>query len=619
MASTMVDIAVVDFCAQTHTNRGLQEDTPLQVLLPIAALETEGSIADISVEDLGIRVDLARELRKLPADALSNIRHFQTQVGCLNRCGFCSQGAGKTLWNMPRQALANLISALKTVCLEHAINRGLVAGNPLDGNHVFSADFVMPALGLLGDQRKDRPGVIYCYLDNDPAAYPHLDDVIQWLHEDLGVKVRIATVGYSRRNVMIQQMHERISESLLDGIAGLRLSFSPYTYGWTSTAEGRGEASRDEFEQDTAALLTTYRSLFINRKGRKGACTELRFRPLIDTTPVHVYEVDGRLTIHCKSYLIIQAEPGALSVANITDAKSHSNDLDVIGSRCFVIRAEPEYLERHVRDLAKAVSSGLPLPIQVQDFYQGLLHRLRNDDGEYFAVDAERTLKGVFSKFFYPHVGTRPNAGMIDGERYHLNAMMEAKLNGKCSSWDDVEVLLNGLLAKATNLEGIDAGAAKYIRTEVVDLLKSYVRVLMIADYPSTAYFDKEQSVDTGHICNLGRAYSEYKTIASRPDLPLTPKHERAFGPTGELAEEGIAWRLAVTPQEIAKNARGERNAYQEHPSILIEKLDLAMTATSSGQSQARYFIRTQPSQRITLKDSMQFPVIPGHLPRKQA
>lgn len=614
----MVDISV-DLCAQTHTCHGLREATPLSLQLPIAALESEGSIAKVSVDNQSIRADLVGELRKLPADALSNIRHFQTQVGCLNRCGFCSQGAAKTLWNMPRQALANLISALKTVCLEHAVNRGLIVGSPLDGNHVFSPEFVMPALGLLGDQRKDRPGVIYCYLDNDPAAYPHLDDMIQWLNEDLGVRVRIATVGYSRRNVTIQQMHTRISENLQDGIAGLRLSFSPYTYGWTLMAEERGEASRDEFEQDTAALLSTYRSLFVSRKGRKGACTELRFRPLIYTTPVQVYAIDGRLTIRCNSYLIIQAEPEELPIANITDAKSHSNDLDVIGSRCYVLRAEPEFLESHASGLAKAIISGTTLPTQVYDFYQGLLHRLRNDDGEYFSVDAERIQKGVFSKFFYPLVGNRPKAGMIDGERYHLNAMMDARLKGQCSSWDDVESLLNGLLEKATSLEVIDAGVAKYIRNEVVDLLRSYVRVLKLADYPSTAYFDKEQSVDTGHICNLGRAYSEYKTIASRPDLPLTPKHERAFGPTGELAEEGIAWRLAVTPQDNAKNACGERNTYQEHPSILIEKLDLAMTATSSGQSQASYFIRTQPTQKITLRDSMQFPVIPGHLPRKQA
>lgn len=615
----MVEVAVVEIGAETHKNRGLQEDNRPRAQLPIAALQSEGSIADLSIEDLGIRVDLIKELRKLPADALSNIRHFQTQVGCLNRCGFCSQGAGKTLWNMPRQALANLISALKTVCLENALERGLIKGNPLDGNQVFASDFVMPALGLLGDQRKDRPGVIYCYLDNDPAAYPHLDDMIQWLHEDLGVKVRIATVGYSRRNPMIQQMHERISESLLDGIAGLRLSFSPYTYGWTDMAQSRGDASRDEFELDTATLLSTYRKLFLERKGRKGACIELRFRPLIETAPVRIEDVDGRMVIRCGSYLVVQASAEALKVANITDARCHGNDLDVDGSACLVVRASKEALEEHFSGIVEALINGSELPIQVSTVYHGLLHRLRNDDGEYFSVDAERTKAGVYSKFFYPKTDARPKAGMIDGERYHLNAMMAAKQLGLSSTWDHVDLLLNGLEAKAADVEAIDAGAARYIRDEVVGLLQSYVRTLKLARYPSETYFDKEHSVDTGHICNLGRAYSEYKAIASRPDLPLTPKHERAFGPSGELAEEGIAWRLAVTPQDSAKNARGERNTYQEQPSILIEKLDLAMTATSTGQSKARYFIRTQPIQRITLQDSLLFPVIPGHIPRKSA
>lgn len=613
----MVEVAVLN--AQGHENHGLQEDSPLRVQLPIAALESEGSISDISIADLGSRVDLIRELRKLPADALSNIRHFQTQVGCLNRCGFCSQGAGRTLWNMPRQALANLISALKTVCLENAMARGLISDNPLDGNHVFSADFVMPALGLLGDQRKDRPGVIYCYLDNDPAAYPHLDDMIQWLHEDLGVTVRIATVGYSRQNPVIQQMHERISANLLDGIAGLRLSFSPYTYGWTDMAQKRGEGSRDEFELDTATLLSTYRKLFLERKGRKGACIELRFRPMISNSPVLIDEVQGRVIIRCGSYLVVQRNAETLNVANITDARCHGNDLDVDGSPCLVIRADKDLLEASSTKIVNSLLNRQPMPIDAQVVYEGLLHRLRNDDGEYFAVDAERTKAGVYSKFFYPETPSRPKAGMIDGERYHLNAMMVAKQQGLSSTWEHVDLLLSGLEAKAKTVDLIDAGEAQYIRQEVIGLLKSYVRTLKLAKYPSFTYFDKEHSVDTGHICNLGRAYSEYKTIASRPDLPLTPKHERAFGPTGELAEEGIAWRLAVTPQESARNSRGERNTYQEHPSILIEKLDLAMTATSTGQSQARYFIRTQPIQKITLQDSMSFPVIPGHVLRKSA
>ena len=156
---------------------------------------------------------------------------------------------------MSQKDLANLVAALKTVGLEWAREDNAVCAEPLSTTGVFSRNFVMPIHGLIGNKRKDRPGVIYCYLDNDPAAYPHLDDMVRWLHDDLGVKIRIATVGYSRHNSAIQAMHERISNTLMTGIAGLRLSFSPYTYGWTRAAERVGVATRDDFERDSVRLF----------------------------------------------------------------------------------------------------------------------------------------------------------------------------------------------------------------------------------------------------------------------------------------------------------------------------------------------------------------------------
>jgi hypothetical protein len=584
--------------------------------LPVAALQSEGSITAVSQEDLTRRQELVRGLRALPADALGNIRHFQTQIGCLNRCGFCSQHAGSVVWNMPRASLANLVAALKTVCLENAIAAGIVNGTPLNEKHIFSHDFVMPALGLLGNERKDRPGVVYCYLDNDPAAYPYLDDMIQWLHEDLGVRVRIATVGYSSSNQVLREMHQRISGKLLDGLAGLRLSFSPYTYGWTPQAAYAGQASREQFERDTAVLLQTYRGLFLSdRKGRKGACVELRFRPLIRPQSVYVESLEGRLVIRSGSYLVLQLSPDqTLDIARITDARRHDSMLDVPGSPCVVVRAPEHVLESDWIALGYSALQAQPLAAAGVSFYNGLLHRLENEDGEYFSVDAERTDTGDFSKFFYVKTPARPGSGMIDGERYHLNALIAANLQQHNRSWQDVEQVMAGLQAKSVALQQLDPAAAAYIQSEVLCLVESFVRVLKEADYPAASYFDKNISVDTGHICNLGRAYSEYKAIASRGDLPLTPKHERAFGAGGELAEEGIAWRIAVAPQERARNACGERNTYQERPAILVEKLNLAMTATSSGQSQECYFLPDQAVERISLSESTWFPMIPGHL-----
>lgn len=585
--------------------------------LSIAALQSEGTWLTVATEDRHRRQELVAQLRALPRETLQNMRHFQTQVGCLNRCSFCSQSAGTTLWNMSRRDLANLVAAIKTVGLEWAREAGEVCAEPLNGAGVFALEFAMPTHGLIGNKRNDRPGVIYCYLDNDPAAYPHLDDLVQWLHEDLGVQVRIATVGYSRLNPKIQAMHERISSKLMSGIAGLRLSFSPYTYGWTQAAERAGAATRDDFERDVALMLNTYRSTFLSeRKGRKGACVELRFRPLVVTCEVEVGELQGHRVLRAGPYLVVQkVAQQALEFATITDAKNHGTELSQPGEPCWLIYGHKHIVQEQMVTLIANLTLGTSLPptLQCRD---ALLHRLQNEDGEYFAVDAERRPNGVTAKYFYPKTEKRPGAGYIDGERYLLNLLIQAKSTCQNKTWDDVERIVASLYELASNLNDYDPQAAAYIREQVVEVLKSYVRVLHLADYPASAFFDKDLSVDTGHICNLGRAYHEYKAIASRPDLPLTPNHERAFGLTGELAEEGQAWRLAVAPvlgASSTTSACGERNTYRNSPSILVERLDLAMTATPDGQSKERFFLKTESIERITIRDALSFPVIPGH------
>lgn len=586
-------------------------------VLLLAALQSEGSLRVVSSFDQHRRRHLAEQLRELPREALQTMRHFQTQIGCLNRCSFCSQSAGTTLWNMSRQDLANLIAAMKVVGCELALKEGAICAEPLDAFGVFSPEFIMPMHGLIGNKRKDRPGVIYCYLDNDPATYPHLDDMIQWLHEDLGVQVRIATVGYSRLNSEIQSMHERISNTLMAGVAGLRLSFSSYTYGWTQAAQRIGAATREEFERDVASMLKTYRHTFLSeRKGRKGACIELRFRPLVVSTEVEVSKLQDLRVIRSGPYMVVQKTANHIpQIATITDPKSHGTELSQLGEPCWVVYGNSKVIEDNIELLITSLRLGTPLPASLQ-CRDALLHRLQNEDGEYFAVDAERRLDGVYAKYFYPKTKKRPGPGYIDGERYLLNLLIYSKLIDQNQTWNDVERIVATLYARANSVNDYDPQVADYIREQIVEVIESYIRVLHYAGYPASAFFDKNLSVDTGHICNLGRAYHEYKAIASRPDLPLTPNHERAFGLTGELSQEGQAWRLAVAPLLSGSSstiARGERNIYRNSPSILIERLDLAMTATPEGQSRERFFMKAESIERITIKDSFGFPVIPGH------
>ena len=88
-----------------------------RIVPPLAVLQSEGTLLNVSAEDQHRRQELVDQLLALPRESLQNMRHFQTPIGCLNRCSFCSQSAGTTLWNMSRRDLANLVAAMKTVAL----------------------------------------------------------------------------------------------------------------------------------------------------------------------------------------------------------------------------------------------------------------------------------------------------------------------------------------------------------------------------------------------------------------------------------------------------------------------------------------------------------------------
>ena len=99
---------------------------------------------DIKDEDWLERERLVKEISQLPIEAITQLRHFQPQIGCLNNCIICSQLAGNTTvyWNEERQR--NIVAALKYVSLKNRSLFPLIAHNRY--NH--------------------RPGVIFSYLDN---------------------------------------------------------------------------------------------------------------------------------------------------------------------------------------------------------------------------------------------------------------------------------------------------------------------------------------------------------------------------------------------------------------------------------------------------------------------
>ena len=153
--------------------------------------------------------------------------------------------------------------------------------------------------------------------------------------------------------------------------------------------------------------------------------------------------------------------------------------------------------------------------------------------------------------------------------------------------------------------------SAEYLREHVVPLLLSYIRALKIADLPANSLFNKAVTIDTGQICNLGQAYHEYKAIASRPDLPLTLNHERAFGKNGELASEGTVFRLA--PSNVIRKASSFSRQNQLMQGFTIEQLDLESTSSADGQSVNRHFFPMDCNHSYRLQDLTE-PAIIGQI-----
>ena len=594
---------------------------------PIAVLESEGSLDAVLPEDQHQRAVLAERFRRLPTEALSLLRHFQPQIGCPNLCSFCSQGAGTTMWHLSRPGLANAISAIKTVGLETAVRDGRVCTEPLTQSGVFADNFIMPQLGLIGHARLDKPGVIYPYLDNDPAIYPYLDDYIAWMANDLGVKTRISSVGFSRRNSSFLKMHTRIATELAPHIAGLRLSMTSYTGGWSKNAGPKGVARRREFADDTAAFLCSYKNFFL-RKGKLGSnqrgdsSIELRFKPLVVASAVYVDQLARHNVIRSGPHLLVATTPGEFPpVTTLRDSKCRDLLLTETGQPCVRFRGQPAYLQEHWQTIAQAVVAGAALPNDLV-YEPAMLHTLENEDGIYYAVDAERRKHGVYSAYFYPLLGRRPGSGYIDGTRPFLNALLKHKSAGQDQSWPDVALLISNIEAYAESLEKSDSTAARYVKLEVVPLVKSYATALELAKYPPAAFFDKSVTLDTGHICNLGDAYKEYHAIASRPNLPMTPNHERSFGQNGDLAAEGTTWRVSVgalvSPEHGSSHRSGTRNAPVDTPSLVVECLRLTDTATAAGQTQKRFRLPIDSVDSMTAKAAAALPITPGYLPEEE-
>lgn len=504
----------------------------------------------ISEEDLRIRRQLYYKFMELPKEFVSKMRHLQPQIGCFNNCGFCSKFSvcKSEYWN--EQSLRNVISAIKRT-----------AQNYTDGD-----------LLVAWDRKEHRVGVLFPYLNNDVGSYLYLDKYVDLCYKELGARTRISTVGYSRHNEALNKVHKKITSSeLLFALAGVRLSISQYGRVWE---EQNGKNCIREYEQDLANFLKIYRPYFDKfGSGSRKMCVELRYNPLAMNSKVIETEVNGKKVIATGNYLFISKNKDVkLNTAYIVDPYVHALELS----------EEPVIFNEYNLPFEITSERKLVEFIEREDLYfekEVEVYKFQNKDGYYYAIEPKIKNNGNYGFNIYPETEIRKKSGYLVTERFLLNAIYKFKYEHDLhlrdlytnSSWEDVDKVVDYVSEQIEYYESkgkIDK--ADYIKEHILPIVTVYVNALKLAGYPSDCFFDSKFTIDTGMICNLGRAIGYFKGLTKFVNEPLTPTHERNYGRhCSTMKQESYVWMLGC----------GFDNT------INIERLDLFKTASVEGQT----------------------------------
>ena len=424
---------------------------------------------------------------------------------------------------------------------------------------------------LAWDRKEHRVGVIFPYLNNDIAAYPYLDEYLDLCYKELGVRTRISTVGFSRFNETLNRVHKNIcSKELIYTLAGVRLSISQYGRVWEDASE---KNSLDDYAKDLGNFLNIYKPYFEKfGSGSRKMCVELRYNPLVVNSSVFHFVYQGKDVIATNNYLFVSKDSNIhLEETFIADPYKHSLSLSNEG----VIYTEYNlpFSVTNENDLITYMNENELVEekeVEVYLFY--------NRDGEYFAIDPKLTSVGNYGMTIYPVTETRKKSGYIITERFFLNALynfkkkrgFELRDSITNTSFSDTDEVLR-ILKEYSNYYGEIGKLEKsdYIKRHILPIIEVYIEALKIAGYSSDVFFDKNFTIDTGIICNLGRAINLFKGLTNFINEPLTPIHERNYGRhCSTMKQENSVWLLGC----------------DFNNSISIEKLDLFNTASTEGQ-----------------------------------
>lgn len=439
------------------------------------------------------------------------------------------------------------------------------------------------------DRKNHRPGVLFPYLDNDIASYPYLDEFIQYSFEELGAKVRIASVGYSSNNQVLQEMHENIANNWGHAIEGLRFSFTPYTLGWTKAGERVDQTSRKQFMNDYSNFLHTYKPLLLTIKtGKTRMCAELRFRPMIYTTHDEIIasRVQDHHVIGINKHLLVSkhphVEPVDCRITDIKDGISVFSEAPVPYSH-FVVgeKLSIDTYQKIVLRILNKKTDGIH-SLGIRDVY-----KFTNCDGYYYAVDPSFSEDGHFSALhIYPKTASRSISDYIDTTRFFLNTLLDYKADRGLqrrdkfpnSTIDDIQNVLAQLKRRSEDIRAYDTLLAQHIEDEILPIVSEFTAALLNADYPPSIFFDSGFTVDTGQIVNQGRALSLFRKLVTKEDEPITPHEERGYGAVSLSTIRGNVWRIVPVPfgthNQDKSGIRGGKNKMNEKGLLQIQELE---------------------------------------------